>query len=54
MSTLALRTAYSYKPETPPSVLARAVAFVATVFDAFDDAKRQANAAHQRYPFGRW
>ena len=53
MSTMEIRTA-TMPPRLPSSVFARFASFVATVLDVFAEAKAQANAAHQRYPFGRW
>ena len=41
-------------PPRLPSVFARFVSFVGTLLEVFAEAKAQANAAHERYPFGRW
>ena len=53
MSTMEIRTT-AMPPRLPSSVFARFVSYVATVWDVFAEAKAQANAAHERYPFGRW
>lgn len=41
-------------PRLLSSVFARFVSFIGAVLDVFAEAKAQANAAHARYPFGRW
>ncbi len=53
MSTLEIRTT-TMPPRLPSSVFARIAFFISTLLDVFAEAKAQANAAHQRYPFGRW
>jgi hypothetical protein len=53
MSTMEIRTT-TMPPRLPSSVFARVTSFIGTVFDVFAEAKAQANAAHARYPFGRW
>jgi hypothetical protein len=53
MSTMEIRTT-TMPPRLPSSAFARIAAFIGTLFDVFAEAKAQANAAHQRYPFGRW
>jgi hypothetical protein len=50
MSTLEIRTA-TMPPRLLPSGLARVVAVMASIFDAFVEAQEQARAAHARYPF---
>jgi hypothetical protein len=53
MSTIEFRTA-TVPRRLPLSLFARVAAFIVALFDIVAEAKAQANAAHQRYPFGRW
>jgi hypothetical protein len=53
MSTMEIRTT-ALPPRLPSSVFARIASFIGDVLDVFAEAKAQANAAHERYPFGRW
>jgi hypothetical protein len=53
MSTMEFRTT-TMPPRLPLSAFARIAAFIGTLLDIVAEAKAQASAAHERYPFGRW
>jgi hypothetical protein len=54
MSTLEIRTATMPKPRRAFAGFARIVSIIATVLDVFTEARDQAKAAHQRFPFADW
>jgi len=54
MSTLAVRSPHAAKLALPLRGFAHVASFLAAVLEILDEARRQAYAAKQRYPFIDW
>ncbi len=54
MSTLEILAAYRRKPWRPFAGFARIVSVLIAVLEVFAEARDQAKAAHQRFPFADW